>query len=169
MTSEITVSATNGLPLDIAGSLMRALAAMWPTSKVRSDPGGLTLIINDVDRGLPIDFDTIPAPDTADPATADYGLTGWKDGVITVGMGREAAEHLAVWAHTALVAYDAVNYLEQTAFTPEGRRVEITAKWGHGSKSPHQLRQAAEDRVTELEAHVAGLEAELRELRGEPE
>ena len=155
------------LPLDVAGTLLQLIGRAYPDCIIHQEGHReMVLSISDAQRIDPDSIDTDGLPLQADEDLADAALTELGPQGVGMGWPEKLAAEFAGMAAGMLEAFpDAKNYLE-TQFTdrddPTKEYVLIVAR--SKGQTPHQLRQAAEARVAELEAENAQLRDMLAEL-----
>lgn len=161
----LTISSPAGIPLSMAGFLLRAIGTAYPSTRITQAPGfspGLALLIDRADF-LTADTDADIAdlvPDKDDPALVAF-TSGFRDGGVGVSPPPWLAALLIATSEQIIEAADPPNYLEMRIGTVPGEwhSWSITRP---GGRTPHELRRAAD-------ARVAVLEAQLRSHGIEPE
>lgn len=170
-TPDATITVALPLPLDVVSTLLRAVAAVYPNSKVAAsdDPAAtLNIIVPAGDR------DAAAAGDRDDDLDGlAAGTAGEGDAVLEQFDGSGAvtsvpAELGRAFAHVALGmldAADAPNYLSITMVSSHGNFDVVVHR--PGATSVHQLRADAEARYDELASAVAALADADDELTAE--
>lgn len=154
---------TRGIPFDVTASLVQAVGAMYPGTTMGAGQqtfgrvDGFSLRIPAADRragpATPPGSVARTEPDPADPSC---GVTGFDGATLSCSTPPQASQQLASWAHTLLADNEAVNYVEQAAYLPDGRRLVVTACWSE-TQTPHELRVAAEQRAEQAETQLRTL------------
>lgn len=160
-----TFSLTGQIPLDVAGTLLALLGAAWPSTRVASDGRGMTFTIDDTDRVA--DPSVLErAADLrrqADEFDVDLYLGRLDAGGIAMTLPELFGVQMAALAQGMFSDQDpAVNYLETIMTTkdrPDQRWAVSVSR--STSRTPGELRQAAEARADEAEAEVRRLTALL--------
>lgn len=144
-----------GIAADVFAAVSRAIGALWPDARMGPGLGGregFAVILDPHDQTARVSKKTLAALKDGEENLEDGGsVIGWDGQSLRGQSPAEAAEALAHWAHVLLSGLDAVNYVEQSATTSEGRTVVVTARWAEGL-TPHQARQKAEQRLSDLAA-----------------
>ena len=168
---------TRGIPFDVTASLVQAAGAMYPGTTMgagRQTFGrvdGFSMRIPAADRraGRAAPPDSV-ARIEPDPDDRSCGVTGFDGATLSCSTPPQASQQLARWAHTLLADNEAVNYVEQAAYLPDGRRLVVTACWSE-TQTPHELRVAAEQRAEQAETQFRALlsQSDSHDDKTEPE
>lgn len=158
MTTQIAVRLP--LPLGVAGAIMELVGTAWPGSTIVPQEGGglfgpreLVMAIGDHD---PVPVDPAEARALAEKAGLDGPMLE-KFGPDGLSLsGTEAFNEPLVKACTAGFAAnpDAVNYLEYELMRSDDDRRYVVIFARSKGQTPHELRQAAEQRFVDAEAAV---------------
>lgn len=161
----LTVNSPGGLPMSVAGFILRALGVAYPGTMMETSRFGEVLALRipraDYLADREIDDATLaelaPGPDDADLLMLTNGI---RDGAL----GARVPDWLNALLRTAtasiLDASDATNYLSMDLMNPNGSLMTTWIICRPDRPTPHQLRQAADERVAVLEAQLrdAGIE-----------
>lgn len=150
------------LPMDVTGTLMRAVGSAYPNAHIVQDGSGrfLSFAISEEDRAAS-DGEVEEFEKADRDADVDALVTSFKDG--TLGMSTEEwfSKMMVGALEDILEDTTAENYLEMTLTTSEGKGYAVVVCRTPDS-TPHRLRQAAEKRA-ELYAET------LRQLGVDPD
>lgn len=172
MADEVEVRIGLPLPMDVATSIVRAFAVLWPEGHFdqKRSPSGheMVAVISDADRMTKATKKRIAAAKANSEDTSLEGLlASWDpDGSLGLTLPQVANERLAEICVAMLSVADAPNYLETPVRTPDGQRYAVAACRSMG-QTPHALRMKAEKERDAALAEVERLRAELAEARGE--
>lgn len=139
------------LPLDIAGNIMRAMGALYPSSRVAGNVNGrMRFLIDDADRR---DDDVeIPGP-VRSGSEPEGDLVGFHhhndEATVTVSLPETFGRTFAPMALQMLDDADAPNYLAIQMMSPEHGTFDVIV-CRPGTVSPHDKRRAAEERAATL-------------------
>lgn len=168
MADEVEIRIGLPLPMDVVGSLMHALAVMYPDGAIdakRSRVGEMVAVIPDVSRYAKVDDRELQAAKvTTDDPKMEGLLAQWD----ADGMGISFPEYTRLRLSEICVAIlsheEAPNYLEWPVTAPDGQRYAVAACRSMG-QTPHALRMQAEQERDAALAEVERLRAELAEAR----
>lgn len=138
------------LPLDVAGTLMKVVGAVYPGTRVATNTAGMVLTIPLESRIPDGDVDAYLEgfePEMLDPEIGQTMLTR---------TGISAPEWLAnVVGGVAKIAIgEAPNYIEAPYRAADGIETYVLTVARSKGQTPHQLRLAAEERIERLEAKL---------------
>lgn len=160
------------LPLDVASTITRAFATLWPGGHFdqKRSPSGreMVAVIGDDDRMTRATKKNLAAAKVhSEDVTLEGLLVAWDpDGSLGLTLPEVARERLAEICVALLSNSDAPNYLETPVEAPDGTRYAVAACRSMG-QTPHELRLKAERERDAALAEVEQLRAELAEVRSE--
>lgn len=148
------------VPLDLAGTLLKAIGTLYPGTRIAPgrDGDALTLLIPDEDRPAAEGLDVGPPLEMIrlDPT----GLTLGTPPELAATLARMAAETLGENP-------DAENYLEWTFHVPGDDDCRYVLTFARSTEqTPHELRLAAEKTLKAAQEENARLATRVAELEG---
>lgn len=172
MATERSIKILYPISLDLIGPLGTLIGEMWPGSMMKTTSSEYLEITFPSTAPHPLSEETKESLlDGQDEDSTDLILEGMKDGVISLSANKHAWEHLGMFALVALRFEDTqvgpeefplgVNYVEMKAKF-DGEHVAIIA--ARASRTPHDLRLAAEKRADRAEATLARYVEKFGEL-----
>jgi hypothetical protein len=171
MADEVEVRIGLPLPMDVASTIVRAFAILWPDGhfdQKRSPSGSeMVAVISADDRMTRATKKKLAAAKVnSEDVSLEGLLAAWDpDGSLGLTLPQVANERLADICVAMLSTADAPNYLETPVRTPDGHRYAVAACRSVG-QTPHALRMKAEKERDAALAEVERLRAELAEVRG---
>lgn len=160
--AEVEVRIGLPLPMDVAGTITRAFAVLWPDGKFdqsRSPSGReMVAVITDSDRMTNATKKAIAkAKMNSEDVTLEGLLVAWDpDGTLGLTLPQVAQERLVEICVAMLSASEAPNYLECPVTTPDGQRYAVAA-CRSTKQTPHELRMEAERQLAEAQAKLAAI------------
>lgn len=157
---DIEIGIRTPLPLDVSSTIIRAIGAVYPGAKIRTDGrrNELTLLIPDAERNRQgRKRDIVKALVEPDEHTRDANFEGFDDGSVRFSTPEDASLALGTIAKAMLDADGTTNYLEASVHDEEGNTYVVCAARSSG-QTPHALRLAAEARADRAESRLAELE-----------
>lgn len=161
-TDEVEVRIGLPLPMDVAGTITRAFAILWPDGKFdqsRSPSGReMVAVITDADRMTTATKRAIAkAKMNSEDVTLEGLLVAWDpDGTLGLTLPQVAQERLAEICVAMLSTAEAPNYLEIPITAPGGKRYAVAACRSM-EQTPHALRMEAERQLAEAQAKLAAI------------
>lgn len=158
----LSINAPGGIPLSMAGFLLRAVGTAYPGTMMKSTRPGegvLHLVVPADDYLNPVEVsdDSLDAlvPDKDDPDMVTF-TSGLGKGGLRMSPPPWLTVLLRTTAQQLLDDHQAPNYVQLTVLDETvGEFRWIVCR--PGGADPHELREAAEARVAELEQQLAAL------------
>jgi hypothetical protein len=163
----LTITARGGLPLSMAGYLLRAVGAAYPGTMIETGSAGfgdvVCLRVPHADYVVPRKVGKKALAELA-PGPDDEDLLAFTSGIRNGTVGTHPPAWLTALLSTVseqiLADTAAPNYLSMDLLKPDGSMLCTWIVCRPGRPTPHQLRQAADARVALLERQLrdAGIE-----------
>lgn len=173
--TRLEMSVRRGMPLSMAGYLLRAVGAAYPGTKLDTESGDLagptlSLLIPDADLFEPSDVSAAALEEMAEKDAEEVTVftQGFKrDGSMGLRPPKWLSDLLLMTAGQMVDAmpHSAENYMAITINPTGGGEPFEWIVSRPGKPSPHELRMAAEARADRAEAELADLRAAVVELK----
>ena len=161
---EISLEFANGqgLPVDIASTVMRLLGTAYPNSQIGPAPhrGGMVFLIPDSDRDRELPAAADLTADPVDPGEIDLTVTDIGSGGVGFSLPKHIAELCLPIVKASFAEFpEAENYLEMKVFdSPTGDRYVLSFARS-ARQTPGELRRVAEQKHDRLLAELAAAAA----------
>lgn len=173
---KLRISSPGGMPLSVAGWLLQAIGSGYPGTMIETGTGAgagtlsLRIPAEDYLDRRPDQLNVAEIPPVKDDPDMIAFLDGLDGGGLRFGPPAWLTAMLEQALRMILEAVDPPNYVQMQLNAPDGDRFSwIVCR--PGRPSPHDLREAAEQRVAALEAQLraAGIEPESTVPAAAPE